>query len=183
MMRGVMDYRSLYFTPSLPLSALPLHIAAVNPLLFAVIERMAFWPWDMPADQQQSLLTVFTQEIQQARHENWRLSYPRDRRLQGWLINVHQGGLPPRLQQLAQKIGASERTISRIFIQETGMNYQSWRQQWRLLKAIELLADGAAIHHVAQQLEFISDSAFICFFRQHTGVTPMHYAREHLSIR
>lgn len=31
--------------------------------------------------------------------------------------------------------GASEKTISRIFRRETGLSYQQWRQQWRLIKA------------------------------------------------
>ncbi|OCZ57563.1 hypothetical protein A7P21_00715 [Acinetobacter seifertii] len=70
---------------------------------------------------------------------------------------------------------ACERTISRIFIRDTGMNYQNWRQQWRLLRAIEMLSEGIQISEVAQQLEFISDSAFIVFFRQHTGTTPVRY--------
>ena len=53
-MRGVMAYRSLYFSTTLPLSELPLQIVDVNPLFFEVIERMAFWPWEMPAAQQAS---------------------------------------------------------------------------------------------------------------------------------
>ncbi len=57
------------------------------------------------------------------------------------------------------------------------MNYQNWRQQWRLLRAMEMLAEGKQISEVAQQLEFISDSAFIVFFRQHTGTTPVRYLR------
>lgn len=57
------------------------------------------------------------------------------------------------------------------------MNYQNWRQQWRLLRAMEMLAEGRQISEVAQQLEFISDSAFIVFFRQHTGITPIRYLR------
>lgn len=82
------------------------------------------------------------------------------------------GENPQRLGQLAQQIGTAERTISRIFIRDTGMNYQSWRQQWRLLKATKMLSAGESSSHVAQQLEFASDSDFIGFFRQHTCSTP-----------
>lgn len=174
-MRGVMAYRSLYFCETLPLGDLPLQIVAVNPLFFEVIERMAFWPWGMPADQQASLITVFREEIQTARTENWALRFPSDVRLNLWLDRVRTGEFPPRLSQLARQVGACERTISRIFIRDTGMNYQSWRQQWRLLRAMEMQADGMHTHQVAQQLEFASDSAFIAFFRQHTGTTPARY--------
>lgn len=142
MMRGVLAYRSLYFSSTLPLPLLPLQIVEVNPLFFEVIERMAFWPWGMPAEQQASLITVFCEEIQTARRENWTLQLPSDTRLNLWLDRVRMGELPPRLGQLAQQVGASERTISRVFIRDTGMSYQNWRQQWRLLKAMEMLSDG-----------------------------------------
>ncbi|MGC6077647.1 AraC family transcriptional regulator [Citrobacter portucalensis] len=175
-MRGVMAYRSLYFSTALPLSELPLQIVEVNPLFFEVIERMAFWPWEMPAAQQSSLITVFCEEMRAARTENWTLQYPSDPRLNVWLKGLRMGELPPRLNQLSRQVGACERTISRIFIRDTGMNYQDWRQQFRLLKAMEMLADGGHISQVAQYLEFVSDSAFIAFFHQHTGTTPGRYS-------
>ena len=174
-MRGVMAYRSLYFSTTLPLSDLPLQIVDVNPLFFEVIERMSFWPWDMPAAKQASLITVFCEEIRAARSENWTLQFPSDVRLNLWLEGVRMGTLPPRLNQLSRLVGACERTISRIFIRDTGMNYQTWRQQFRLLKAMEMLSEGDSITQVAQQLEFVSDSAFIVFFRQLTGTTPTRY--------
>lgn len=80
--------------------------------------------------------------------------------------------LPPELQALQAQIGASGRTIGRIFQRETGMSYQQWRQQWRLMRAIELLATGRTISYSAFELGFASDSAFIAFFKAMTGVTP-----------
>ncbi|MBX9268593.1 AraC family transcriptional regulator [Chromobacterium violaceum] len=181
LMRGVVAYRSLYFAPELPFPAPPLQVLEVNPLLREVIERMAFWPWDEPAERQRSLLAVFGEELLAAKGENWRLPFPRDARLSSWLDGVRGGALPPRLNQLADRAGASERTISRIFIRDTGMSYQAWRQQWRLLRAMELLADGMGASETAQRLAFASDSAFIAFFRQHTGETPARYAQSRVS--
>jgi AraC-like DNA-binding protein len=175
--RGVVAYRSLYFERDLPFAAPGLQVVEVNPLLREVIERMAFWPWDMAAERQASLLQVFGEELLAARSEDWRLPFPADPRLASWLDAVRRGDLPPRLNQLAARVGACERTISRIFLRDTGMSYQDWRQQWRLLKAMERLADGAGAGEVAQELEFASDSAFIAFFRQHAGVTPARYAQ------
>lgn len=93
-MRGVLAYRSLYFSTTLPLSELSLQIVEVNRLFFEVIERMAFWPWGMPAEQQASLITVFCEEIQTARRENWTLQLPSDTRLNLWLDRVRTGELP-----------------------------------------------------------------------------------------
>ncbi|ENY72398.1 AraC family transcriptional regulator [Aeromonas diversa CDC 2478-85] len=174
LMRGVVAYRSLYFAQTAA-PTLPLGVLEVNPLLREVIERMAFWPWDMTAQAQQSLLTVCEEELLAAPRQPWQLPFPRDARLAAWLDGVRGGALPERLNQLANRVAASERTLGRIFLRETGMSYQAWRQQWRLLRAMELLAESGSLSQTAQALDFASDSAFIAFFRQHTGQTPLRY--------
>ncbi|WP_064609444.1 AraC family transcriptional regulator [Photobacterium sp. J15] len=179
-MRNVVAYRSVYFDPA-SFQPLPdkLKVVSVNGLLRELIERMAFWPWDMPNREQQTLLALFWQELATAPVEQLTLPKPQDRRLQRWLSSLEQHNeLLPTLNQAAKNIGASEKTISRIFSKETGMPYQAWRQQWRLMKAIELLAEKHQVSDVASELDFSSDSAFISFFRQHTGETPNKYIRE-----
>ena len=64
------------------------------------------------------------------------------------------------------------KTIGRIFLRETGMGYQQWRQQWRLMRAMELLATGRSLSYCAFESGFASDSAFIAFFKSMTGSTP-----------
>ena len=49
---------------------------------------------------------------------------------------------------------------------------QPLRTQWRLMLAIELLATGRNIGYCAFKLGFASDSAFIAFFKDMTGITP-----------
>lgn len=123
----------------------------------------------------------FCEGIQTARRENGHYRSPQTLAwTYGWTKYV-RGQLPPRLGQLAQQIGASERTISRVFIRDTGMNYHNWRPQWRLLKSMEMLSDGWQLSYVVQQLEFASDSAFITFFRQHTGTTPAYYSLKNIA--
>ncbi|OLQ72174.1 AraC family transcriptional regulator [Photobacterium proteolyticum] len=176
-MTNVVEYRSLYFDPSLNAS-LPssLKIVAVNPLLKALIERMAFWEWDKPQSGQKNTTALFFEELASAKEELLQLPLPSDRRLQSWVQQLNEPTyIAPPLNQLSQSVGASGKTISRIFNKETGMAYQAWRQQWRLLKSIELLSEGLQVNDVAYQLEFSSDSAFISFFKQQTGITPFQY--------
>lgn len=175
LMRGVVAYRSLYFRPG-PELPTELQVIAVNPLLREIIERMAFWPWDKVESEQERTLALFVEELAQAPQEAWQLPMPVDPRLAGWLQELKRGQtLPARLNRLAARVGASDKTIGRIFMRETGMSYQAWRQQWRLLRALELLAEATPISQIGGQLEFSSDSAFISFFRQHTGQTPARY--------
>ncbi|MGF1834552.1 AraC family transcriptional regulator [Photobacterium sanguinicancri] len=183
-MRNVVSYRSIYFSPSLyadlnQIAALDrIQILSVNSLLSALIERMAFWSWDMPSQEQSTLLALFWQELQLAKPELLSLPLPKDPRLSTWWQQLEVGHTPPPpLNIMAKNIGASEKTISRIFSRDTGMPYQQWRQQWRLLAAIEFLAEGKSVSATAFLLDFSSDSAFISFFRQHIGETPNQFMR------
>jgi AraC-like DNA-binding protein len=177
LMRGVVAYRSLYFRPR-PELPTGVQVIAVNPLLREIIERMAFWPWDKPDVEQLSMVALFMEELAQSPRESWQLPLPADPRLTAWLQELKRSGtLPARLNRLAERVGASDKTIGRIFLRDTGMPYQAWRQQWRLLHAMELLADATPISQVAGQLEFSSDSAFISFFKQHTGQTPSAWGK------
>jgi len=44
-----------------------------------------------------------------------------------------------------------------------------------VLAAIELLSKHLRVTDIAYRLGFSSDSAFISFFRQKTGFTPLHF--------
>ena len=83
--------------------------------------------------------------------------------------------MPPESRVLEEAAGASGKTITRIFQKETGMGYQQWRQQWRLMRAIELLATGHSITYTAGELEFSSDSVFIFVLLEECSATlPGH---------
>jgi AraC-like DNA-binding protein len=78
----------------------------------------------------------------------------------------------------ARLAGASERTLARLFERETGMSFRAWRQQLRLLRALELLAAGAPVTRVALDLGYESTSAFTAMFRRVLGTTPTAYFRQ-----
>ena len=71
--------------------------------------------------------------------------------------------------------GASERTLARLFERETGMSFRAWRQQLRLLRALELLAAGTPVTRVALDLGYESTSAFSAMFRRVLGTAPTRY--------
>jgi AraC-like DNA-binding protein len=88
------------------------------------------------------------------------------------------------LERIAHQVGASKRTLERIFQRETGMTLGGWRQQLRLLQALPLLAAGESVTNVALSVGYASTSAFISRFRQVLGTTPGRYyapARSHHS--
>ncbi len=172
-MRQIADYRSLYFSPALS-ATLPsgIRVIDIGPLLHVVLESMvqAGFDQDWTRGRHAHLLGLCLEEIRLAPCRPMLLPLPRDRRLAG--LCARPDVLPPALGVLERQVGASGKTISRIFSRETGMGYQQWRQQWRLMRAIELMAAGHGLSHTAGALGFASDSAFILFFKQRAGCTP-----------
>ena len=73
--------------------------------------------------------------------------------------------------------GASGRTLNRLFLRDTGMNFRDWRQQLRLLKAVTWLAEKRPVTTIALDLGYESPSAFIATFKRLLGTTPAHYFR------
>ena len=175
-MRESVGYRSVYLGEEYAQKlGNEVVILSISPLLRELLERIAIAPFDSDWKKGRlaNLLPVFIDELQTATTEPTLLSLPQDRRLKR--LDIEQ--LPPNLSQLAEIVGASEKTITRIFLKETGMTYQTWRQQWRFIKAIELLAQEKPYHFIAQELGLTSDSAFISFFRKMSGMTPREYQR------
>lgn len=176
-MKNVVAYRSIYFDKSVfPDNSSEFAILNVNGLLRELIERISFWPWNIPVDLQKNTLSIFWEEFHSAPKQNLTLLVPRDIRIKHHVELWNQGKSMPRfLKEFTKEVGASEKTIARIFLKETGMSYQEWRQQWRLQKSIELLAEGRNVRETAYDLEFSSDSAFIEFFKKYQRETPHKY--------
>ncbi|MBU2697614.1 helix-turn-helix transcriptional regulator [Nocardioides sp. WV_118_6] len=82
------------------------------------------------------------------------------------------------LAGLGRAVGASDRTLSRLFRSELGMTFPQWRTQLRLHRALVLLAEGTPVTTVAHRCGWSSASAFIDVFRRTFGSTPGTYAAD-----
>ena len=81
------------------------------------------------------------------------------------------------LGEWGQLVGASARNLARLFVAETGMTFGQWRQQARLLRALELLATGEKVIAVALALGYDSPSAFAAMFKRQFGEPPTAFFR------
>lgn len=72
-------------------------------------------------------------------------------------------------------VGASARTLARVFVAETGMSFARWRTHVRLRAALVHLADGVPVTAVARRVGYQTPSAFVAVFRRTLGVTPSSY--------
>ena len=79
------------------------------------------------------------------------------------------------LAELARRVGASERSLSRLFREELGMSYPQWRTNLRLLNAMIMLSTGTPVTTTARRCGWSTTSSFIDTFRRALGQTPGAY--------
>ena len=91
---------------------------------------------------------------------------------------MEDAGRLSSMMELSKDAGASVRTIQRIFLRETGTDFESWRRQLRLTKAVELLIAGRSVKEVAFRVGYRQPSAFVEAFRRTFGSTPLAWARQ-----
>lgn len=79
------------------------------------------------------------------------------------------------LTEWGREVGASGRTLARLFVAETGMGFERWRRTARLAAALPLLSSGLAVSTTAYRVGYASASAFVAAFRREIGSTPAEY--------
>ncbi|QDP95842.1 helix-turn-helix transcriptional regulator [Microlunatus elymi] len=122
------------------------------------------------------LVRVLVDELREARERPLQLPEPRDDRLRAvarMLYETPADSAP--LPELGKRIGASSRTLSRLFRDEFGMSFYQWRTQLRIYHAFVLLADGHDTTQTAYACGWANPSAFIAAFRKVIGTTPGRY--------
>jgi AraC-like DNA-binding protein len=79
------------------------------------------------------------------------------------------------LADWSERLSLDAKTIQRRFRKETGMTFGQWRQQARLLLALERIAVGEKIIDIAGELGYDSPSAFTTMFKKQFGKTPSDF--------
>lgn len=177
---GPLAMRNLYLHPDSVLD-LPgeCRVIAVSGLLRELILRAVDFRDDGPPSAAESRIgLMILDELRMAEPEPLHLPLPRDRRLRTVTdaLTSDPGDSRP-LARWARIAGASERTLARLFVKETGLTFAAWRQRLRLLGAVARLAEGEAVTTVAYDLGYDSPSAFIAMFRKSLGKTPGRYLK------
>lgn len=105
-----------------------------------------------------------------------KLSQPSDKRLRTiCTVLLERPYDNATLADWGVQLGVDEKTIQRLFRKETGMTFGQWRQQARLMQALERIALGERIIDVAVALGYDSPSAFASMFKRQFGTTPSQF--------
>ncbi|WP_344828449.1 helix-turn-helix transcriptional regulator [Actinocorallia longicatena] len=168
---GPTDLRCVIFAEN-PLALRRPTVMAVSPLLAEVVAALT--AEDAPGpERRRNLQRVALDELRPVEGLTVRLPTPADARLRDVAALLEADPATPRtLAELGAEVGASERTLSRLFRAETGMSFPQWRTQLRLHHSLTLLARGSSVTAVAADCGYNGPSAFIHAFRTAFGTTP-----------
>ncbi|WP_223199101.1 AraC family transcriptional regulator [Solihabitans fulvus] len=126
------------------------------------------------------LRRVLVDQLREAPEQPLQLPEPRDDRLQAVARLLYDNPADnTSLAELGQTIGASSRTLSRLFHRELGMTFYEWRTQLRVYHALVLLADGHDTTRVAHACGWANPSGFIAAFTNLMGTTPGRHRTGH----
>lgn len=139
--------------------------------LLALTDRPEFRPG---ADRR--LLTVVVDELAEAPEPSLHLPEPRDDRLRaGTTLLYADPGRTATLAALGRTVGASERTLSRLFHTDLGMSFHRWRTVLRIHHALVHLTNGRSVTDTAMECGWSNPSSFIEAFTNIVGQTPGRY--------
>lgn len=148
-------------------------VLEVSPLLRELVAALEQQDPATPSSRSRMISELILDELPRLETLPIRVPMPADKRLKSMCDTLLAD--PANTQTLgewARCVGASERTLARLFERELGMSFGQWRQQARLAHAAPLIARGLPLSQVAEQLGYSSQSAFTAMFRKTFGSPP-----------
>lgn len=172
--------RTLYAEPG----AVPLPprccVVAVDRLVHELlIAASGFGPGFPPDGPEARLIQVIIDRLPPLAVAPLHLPQPQDARVRRIAdLLVRDPADARTLEDFARKAGVTARTAARLFLKETGLTFGQWRQQLRLLVALEKLGEGESVSSVALDVGYQDVSSFIAAFKAALGETPARYFRK-----
>jgi len=181
------SYRSLFVNPShargLPQCGMALDIPALTRAL--ICEAATFGADYRPQSAEARLIAVLQDRLPSLSAAKLSLPLPQDARARRVCDALLDSPAENRsLAAWGQSVGASSRTLARLFLRETGMSFGAWVQCLRLSLALERLILGEPVTRIALELGYATPSAFGAMFRRVLGTSPHRYmavTQQHLS--
>lgn len=175
------EIRSLYIDPAVVRQDLTeTSVVEVSPLLRELIRAFSRLPVEYEENGSDGrLAAVLLDQLASAPRVVSMLPLPADSRLQA--ITNHLQQQPDDMTSLADwaaRLDVSEKTLSRLFSQQTGLTFRLWRQRLRLFNALPLLERQQSVTEVALDCGYESVSAFISAFSQQFGCTPGEFFKQ-----
>ncbi len=175
---GHLYMRTLYILPDhWPSAPQECCVVSVSPLLKELILHAVglakLYPSGSPEER---IMDVILDQIRNMDVKPLNFDIPKEERLKRIFKGLSENpGDKKTLDEWGKKIGATKRTLTRLFQSETGMSFGQWRQQIRILESLKRLAVDEPVTSIAIDLGYDSPSAFISMFKKAMGSTPGQY--------
>ncbi|MDE2605857.1 MAG: helix-turn-helix transcriptional regulator [Burkholderiales bacterium] len=173
------QFRTLYIDASVaPPHWSGCRVLVVSPLLRELVPALD--APRLPRPREELLTALLLDELRGAETQSLGVPLPPedtgDRRLRALCEAVLRAPAErATLAQWAADVGASERTMARLFREQLGTSYGRWRQQAVLAHALPLLARGTPVGQVAFASGYASESAFTAMFKSAMGQPPSRF--------
>ncbi|QPF74768.1 helix-turn-helix transcriptional regulator [Roseateles sp. DAIF2] len=159
-------------------------VLEVSPLLRELVLQLPLDPEAPPAtpaerERERCITHLVVDELGRARSLRLGVALPQDKRLRR--LCEAMIAAPARHQALADwaaEVGASERTVSRLFREQLGTGYAQWRTQVLLAHALSMAAKQKPMSHIAAELGYASASAFSAMVTRTVGMPPSRFFAE-----
>ena len=177
-MSGAVSMKTLYFLPKLcrsfPRKCVVMNVSSL--LRELILHACAFPKLRNRNRTERRIVEIIVDQLKAVESVPLQLPHPTDSRAKRVVKTLFADpGDQRTLEKLCSDSGASKRTIQRLFLEETKMTFNKWRQQFRLLHAMQRLAAGEKVTAAALEAGYNSTSAFISMFRKQLGTTPTRY--------
>lgn len=171
--------RALYIhTSVMPFQGNRCVILEVSTLLRELIAALMMTDIDRESVRESLISQLILNELAYSETQAIRVALPTEKRLITLCkALLDDPGSAMTLDDWAQQVGASERTLARLFERDLGMTFGKWRQQIRLAHAIPMISRGMPLSHVSSELGYASQSAFSAMFRKTFGESPSTFFR------
>lgn len=167
--------RSLYVDPeSVARCSDACFVLEVSELLRSLIREFSEMPENYPLEGPEGrLAAVLLDRLAMAPATTLSLPWPSEPRVSAICqVLQERPGADDTLDDWARRLSVSRKTLSRLFLRETGLGYRQWRQRLRLMHSLPLLEQGQSVTDAAFDCGYGSVSAYIAAFKAQFGRTP-----------
>jgi AraC-like DNA-binding protein len=154
-------------------------IFILTPLLRELIIDVSSWPEsNLSVDEKMRRAYVIVDEIVRAPLTGSSVRIPDDRKL-GIICRAieRDTSIEKSLDDWAVEVGASTKTLQRLFLAQTGMAFQQWRNHVRMKRALELHMSGVRGVDVALAVGYATESSYAQAFKKYYGHPPSFIKR------
>lgn len=152
-------------------------VLEVSPLLRELVPHLDTAPGThAPDERERCIAALVLDELRRAAPVRLGIDLPADARLRRLCEAMLDH--PTRwtaLEDWAAHIGASPRTVARLFRSELGSSFGQWRQQVLLAHALAMAARKRPMASIAAELGYASASAFTAMVRRTVGQPPSRF--------